>query len=110
MTLQALKVLTKDTTDLEYTSVATTVTAVGDTVLYTPAPGMRVRLYWIYAINDPASSTSTKMTIRIGPQTFYVAWAISKRQQFTGQVDEPLVINLSVVGNVAVTAFVEDVL
>lgn len=100
---------TTDSTDIEYIPVATTVTAVGDTTIYTPATGKRVRLHWIYAINDPLASTSTKITVKIGTQTYYVAWAISKRQQFTGAINAPLIINLSALGNVAVTAFIEEI-
>lgn len=100
---------TLDSTDVEYTSVATTVAAAGDNTIYTPAAGKRVRLHWVYAINDPSAATSTKITVKIGSNTYYVAWAISKRQQFTGPVNGPLVINLSATGNVAVTAFVEEI-
>jgi hypothetical protein len=98
-----------DSTDREYTAIATTVTASGNTTVYTPASGKSARIHWVYAINDPVSSTSTKITIKIGTVTYYVAWAISKRQQFTGAVNAPVIVNLSAVANVAVTLFVEDV-
>lgn len=100
---------TADTADIEYTPVATSVTASGDTVVYTPAAGKSVRLHWIYAINDPVANSSTKITIKMGTTVYYVAWAISKRQRFTGPVNGALTINLSAAGNVAVTAFVEDI-
>lgn len=100
---------TQDTADIEFTSVALSITTIGNTTIFTPAPGKRVRLHWIYAINDPVSNSSTKITVKIGSQTFYVAWAISKRQRFTGEVDAPLIIHLSQPGDVAVTAFVEEV-
>lgn len=99
---------TTDTTDLEYTPVALTLTSAGDNVVYTPAAGKRVRIHWVYAINDP-TLPSTKITIKIGAQTYYVAWAISKRQRFTGAVDAPLVVNLSTAGNVAFTVFVQEI-
>lgn len=100
---------TTDSTDIEYLPVATTIMALGDTVVYTPAAGKRVRLHWVYAINDPYSLTSSKITIRIGTKVLYVAWAISKRQQFTGDINAPLVVNLSSAANVAFTAFVEEI-
>lgn len=100
---------TSDSTDTEWIPVATTVVNAGETTLYTPAAGKRVRLHWIYAINDPVSSTSTKITIKIGTQVYYVAWALSKRQQFTGPVDGSLSIILSSPGEVAVTAFIEEI-
>ena len=101
--------LIQDSTDVEYIPVATTITASGDNTVYTPATGKSVRLHWVYAINDPLAATSTKITIKMGAVTYYVAWAISKRQQFTGAVNAPLVVNLSATGNVAFTAFIEEV-
>jgi hypothetical protein len=98
-----------DSTDSEYLRVATSVTAIGDTTLVTPSAGKRIRLQWVYAINDPVASTSTKITVKLGTAVQYVAWAISKRQQLTGAVDAPLVINLSNVGDVAVTVFYQEV-
>lgn len=98
-----------DSTDTEWTPVATTVTAIGDTTIYTPAAGKRIRLHWIYGINDPVSSSSTKITVKMGAQVYYVAWAISKRQRFTGALDAPLIINLSATGDVAITAFLEEI-
>lgn len=98
-----------DSTDVEYLKVATTVTSAGDTTLVTPSSGKSIRLHWVYAINDPTASTSTKITIKLGSAVQYVAWAISKRQQLTGAVNQPLVINLSNTGDVAVTIFYEEV-
>jgi hypothetical protein len=98
-----------DSTDSEYLRIATSVTATGDTTLVTPAAGKRIRLQWVYAINDPVASTSTKITVKLGSAVQYVAWAISKRQQLTGAVDAPLVINLSNLGDVAVTVFYQEV-
>lgn len=100
---------TTDSTDSEYSRVATSVTAAGDTTLVTPAAGKRIRLQWVYAINDPVASTSTKITIKLGASVQYVAWAISKRQQLTGPVNGALVVNLSAVGDVAVTVFYQEV-
>jgi hypothetical protein len=98
-----------DSTDSEYLRVATSVTATGDTTLVTPAAGKRIRLQWVYAINDPVASTSTKITVKLGTAVQYVAWAISKRQQLTGEVDAPLIVNLSNLGDVAVTVFYQEV-
>lgn len=98
-----------DSTDSEYLRVATSVTTAGDTTLVTPAAGKRIRLQWVYAINDPTALISTKLTVKLGTAVQYVAWAISKRQQLTGAVDAPLVINLSAAGDVAVTVFYQEV-
>jgi hypothetical protein len=98
-----------DSTDSEYLRIATSVTATGDTTLVTPAAGKRIRLQWVYAINDPTAVLSTKITIKLGTAVQYVAWAISKRQQLTGAVDAPLIVNLSNLGDVAVTVFYQEV-
>lgn len=98
-----------DSTDSEYLRVATSVNSTGDNMLVTPAAGKRIRLQWVYAINDPVASTSTKITIKLGSEVQYVAWAISKRQQLTGPVDGQLIVNLSNPGDVAVTIFYQEV-
>jgi hypothetical protein len=98
-----------DSSDTEYLKVATSVTQTGDTVLVTPSVGKRIRLQWVYAINDPVSTISTKITIKLGTEVQYVSWAISKRQQLTGDVNAPLIINLSNLGDVAVTIFYQEV-
>lgn len=98
-----------DSTDSEYLRFAGSVSAVGDTTLITPTAGKRLRLQWVYAINDPTANTSTKITIKLGSAVQYVAWAISKRQQLTGAVDAPLIINLTQLGDVAVTVFYQEV-
>lgn len=102
-------VSTTDSTDTEYLRIATSVNAIGDTTLVTPAAGKRIRLQWVYAINDPVATTSTKITIKLGSSVQYVAWAISKRQQLTGPVDGPLIVNLTNSGDVAVTVFYQEV-
>lgn len=98
-----------DSTDFEYSILATSITTAGDNLLLTPATGKRLRLHWVYAINDPTASTPTKITIKLGTTAKYVAWAISKRQQITGAIGESLIINLSNNGDVAVTIFYEEI-
>lgn len=107
--LRAADVDVADSGEREYTHVVATVTAVGDTVVYTPAAGKAVRLRWIYAINDPTATTAPLIRVSLGGQEIYRAWALSKRQRVTGPVDGDLVINLSGVANVAVTAVLEEV-
>lgn len=89
--------------------MVTTVTASGDTLVYTPASGKRIRVYWSYAINDPASSSSPLIKIILGGTEKFRAYALSKRQQMTGPVDGTLVVNLSTTGSVAVTFVLEEV-
>ena len=98
-----------DSGEREFTHVVGTATAIGDTTIHTPASGKRIRLRWIYAINDPTASSSTLMKVKLGGVEVYRVYALSKRQRITGPVDGALVINLSATGNVAVTAILEEV-
>lgn len=86
-----------------------TVTGSGSTTVYTPSSGRRVRLRWIYAINDPSSSTSPLIKVFLGAQEKYRVYALSKRQLATGPVDGALIVDLSVAANVAVTALIEEI-
>jgi hypothetical protein len=99
-----------DSGEQDYTHVVATVTNAGDTTLYTPVSGKRLRLRWIYAINDPDLSTNPLIRISLGNQEKYRVYAISKRQQTTGPVGGPLIINLSEAASVACTFLLEEVL
>lgn len=99
-----------DSGEQDYTHVVATVTASGDTTLYTPVAGKRLRLRWIYAINDPDSEANPLIKIFLGNQEKYRVYAISKRQQTTGPVDGALKVNLSEAGSVACTFLLEEVL
>ncbi len=98
-----------DSGEREYIHVTATVTASGDNTIYTPASGKKVRLRWIYAINEPTAATSPLMKIRLGANEIYRVWALSKRQMKTGPTNGALIVNLSATGNVAVTAILEEV-
>jgi hypothetical protein len=98
-----------DSGEREYTHVVATVTASGDTTIHTPAAGKAIRLRWIYAINDPASTNPPLIKVRLGGSELYRVYALSKRQRKTGAVDAPLIINLSAGASVAVTALLEEV-
>jgi hypothetical protein len=99
----------QDSGEQEYTHVVATVTASGATTVHTPAPGRRVKVHWIYALNDPGSSASPLIRIFLGDQEKFRVYALSKRQLMTGPVDGALVINLSEAAEVAVTALIEEV-
>lgn len=107
--LRAADVNMADSGERLYTHVVATVTASGDTTIHTPAVGTRIRLRWIYAINDPASPSPPLIKVRLGATEFYRVWALSKRQLVQGAVDAPLIINLTGTGTVAVTAILEEV-
>ena len=100
---------TVDSGEQEFTHVVATVTASGDTLLYTPSPGKRVRVRWVYAINDPGSSASPLIKVLLGTREIYRVFAVSKRQLVTGPVDGALIINLDEAASVAVTVLLEEV-
>ena len=99
----------QDSGEHEYTHVVATVTSAGSTVVYTPSAGKRVRLRWIYAVNDPDSATTPLIRVLLGAEEKFRVYALSKRQLVTGPVDGELVINLSEAASVAVTALIEEV-
>lgn len=98
-----------DSGEREYTHVVATVTASGDTTVHTPAAGKRIRLRWLYAINDPAATTAPLIKVKLGGTEVYRVWALSKRQVVTGPTNGALVVNLSTTGTVAVTAILEEI-
>lgn len=98
-----------DSGEQDYTHVVATITASGNTTLYTPSAGKRVRLRWIYALNDPDNSTNPLIKIFLGAEEKYRVYAISKRQWTTGPVDGPLIVNLSEAASVACTFLLEEV-
>lgn len=98
-----------DSAEQEFTHIVGTITASGNTTVYTPSAGKRIRLRWIYAINDPGSSASPLIKIFLGNLEKYRVYAISKRQLTTGPVDGPLIVNLSEAAEVAVTFLLEEI-
>lgn len=99
-----------DATDREYLHAVATVTAIGDTTVITPTSGKKIRLHWLYAINDPTASSAPLIKVKLGGVELYRVYALSKRQRDTGPTDGTLVVNLSgSTGNVAVTAIYEEV-
>lgn len=98
-----------DSGERELRSVSQTVTAAGNTTIFTPATGKRLRLHWIYTINDPGGTAQALIAVLIGTTRHFLTYGVAKRQRITGGVDEPLVINLDRAGaTVAVTAFIEE--
>lgn len=98
-----------DSAEQEFLHIVGTVTASGNTTIYTPSAGKRVRLRWLYAINDPGSTASPLIKISLGGEEKYRVYAISKRQLTTGPVNGALVVNLSEAAEVAVTFLLEEI-
>lgn len=98
-----------DSGEQDYTHVVATVTASGSTTIYTPTAGKRVRLRWIYAINDPGSTATPLIKIFLGNQEKFRVYAISKRQWTTGPIDGALIVNLSEAAEVACTFLLEEI-
>lgn len=98
-----------DSGEQEFRHVVSTVTSSGETTLYTPASGNRLRVRWVYAINDPGSTASPLIKILLGSQEIFRVYALSKRQLVTGPVDGALKIDLSEAAEVAVTVLLEEI-
>lgn len=99
----------QDSGEQEYTHVVATVTAAGSTTVFTPAAGRKIRLRWIYAINDPGLTASPLVKVFLGAREIYRVYALSKRQLVTGPVNGALIIDLSEAAGVAVTALLEEI-
>lgn len=98
-----------DSAEQEFLHVVGTVTASGNTTIYTPSIGKRIRLRWLYAINDPGSTASPLIKIFLGAEEKYRVYALSKRQLTTGPIDGALIVNLSEAAEVAVTFLLEEI-
>lgn len=107
--LRAQAIDVADAGEREYTHVTAEVTDSGDTTVHAPASGKRIRLWWVYALNDPASDNPRLITIKLGTSEYYKTFGVSKRQKITGDIDAALVVNLSGAGSVAVTAIFEEI-
>ncbi len=92
-----------------------TVTAAGDTTVYTPAAGMRVRLKWVGLSSPSTNSAPTTATVKWSGATGNVyRWSMGAPGAFAhgsvreGAVDEALVVNLSEAQSVFVNLDVEE--
>ena len=90
------------------TAVVASVAASGDTTIYTPATGKAIKLYWIYAMNDPDQTTTPLIKISIGTTELYRAYSIAHWEIFEGAANEALKINLDKAGSVAITCHLEE--
>jgi hypothetical protein len=98
-----------DSGEREYIHAGLVASTVADTIIYTPAAGKRIRLWWVYALNNPAANTPSLITVKIGSKVHSVTYGVSKRQKFVGAVDESLMVALDIAGTVAVTAILEEI-
>ena len=85
------------------------ITAAGNTTVYTPAAGKSARIRWVSVLNRPVDATCPLITVSAGATQLYSAWGVQRAQVDTGPVNGAVVINLSVVGNVAYNFRIEDV-
>jgi hypothetical protein len=89
-------------------AVVATVTASGNTTLYTPTSGWAIRLCWISAINDPDEATNPLIKVSLGATELYRVYAVAHWEMFEGATDAALVCNLSGAASVAITAHLEE--
>jgi hypothetical protein len=80
----------------------TEVTAAGDTDVYIPGSGKRIRLKWAGFSSSPAMPATTKAKIRFGSNAAFYGWWMGAPGAFAhgvvreGAVDEKLTVNCSV--------------
>lgn len=98
-----------DAGEREYIHAGLVAYSIADTIVYTPSAGKRIRLWWVYALNNPAAEFPSLITVSIGSKVHSVTYGVSKRQKFTGGVDESLTVALDRAGDVAVTAILEEI-
>lgn len=90
------------------TATVATVTALGDTTVKTPAGGKFLRIFWVYAINDPDQGASPLIKIKLGTTELYRGFAIAHWEVFDGAIGDSLVVNLDGTASVAVTAHYQE--
>lgn len=98
-----------DAGEQRLTAIAISASASGDTTIDTPASGKRYILRKVKVLNDPLASSSVTIQVYLGSQLCISGWVIAERQRFVGDIDAPLIINLSGTGAVRGTAYVEEV-
>lgn len=89
-------------------AVAATVTGAGDTTVKVPGVGNFLRVFWVYAINDPDQSTTPLIKVKLGATEIYRGFAIAHWEVFDGAVGDSLVVNLDGIASVAVTAHYQE--
>lgn len=108
--MRATDVNTADTGEREYPTKPLYVTAAGDTTVLTPAPGKAIWVRKTQAVNRPTSPDAPLIGFRFGTRAeFWSNFVIMTRQLFKGAVNEPLIVNLDTVGQVAITVAYEEV-
>jgi endonuclease YncB( thermonuclease family) len=92
-----------------------TVTASGDTTVYTPGSGKAIRLKWLGMSSPDSNANSTVATVKLGGTSIY-AWDFSKNGGAfahgcvrEGSVNGTLVINLSVAATLHVSMDLEEI-
>lgn len=108
--LAALETTTDPNTALRYSGGKTAVTArvtTSPTTIVTPPAGQRLRVVWVYAINDPDQSVTPAITVTLGGVPIYLGFAISHWESFTGPINGALTVALDSPGDVAFTAHYE---
>lgn len=93
----------------EYSHLCATVTAAGQTTIYTPTSGKCIRLRKVIILNDPNATNSAWFKVFIGGAELFRAWALSTSVRRTGAVNQPLIIELSTAANLQVTVLFEEV-
>jgi hypothetical protein len=98
---------------LKVTGTPVTVTGTGDTTIYTPPSGKRVRLLWIYIAASDLNLLESVVEVRFGTNPIYrfpmgASSIFAHRSVREGNVNEALIVNSSIVATMYVNLDVED--
>jgi hypothetical protein len=86
-----------------HSTVATVISAAGDTTLVTPSSGHRLRVVWVSALPSPDNTAANRIRVRFDSSApFYDGYAVGHWEPFDGPVDGPLIINMATSEPVAV--------
>lgn len=98
-----------DSGEHEYSHACQLITSAGAHTVVSPAAGKRLRIRWVYALNDPVSDSPAAISIDLGAENLFCTFGVSKRQKKTGGIDEDLVVTTDTNSRVAVTIVYEEI-
>lgn len=87
----------------------TTITASGDTTIYTPASGKKLTLFWVFLSASQGNVNEALATVRLGAKVAYTVYLGAPgafghwEPILADNPNDPLIVNLSAAANVAVS-------
>lgn len=91
------------------TSVGGVLNTAGTNVVITPAAGKRIRVFWVSMIPSSDGAAANLVTVAVGSQTLYVAYAVAHWEVFTGVVNASVTFSLANTQPVAYTVHYQEI-